>query len=329
MLYRLLSLGVLLSLLVSAAPLMAQNDDCEDGFFLFEHAFGETCIPEEPERIVTTSDQNGLLPLLELGVRPVGSAGRLLDDDTTQFRRVDEYDTEGIVGVGDFLSPNLEAILELDPDLIVGYEFFSDEIYDELSEIAPTVLIQVFGRPLDEVLLDFAAVVGETEAAEELAADYEARVDTLLTDLGERADNLTISVLTSADNAGEFWDGADGQALGTVMADLALNRPDPEESEEAQDAPWSIETLSEHDADVMLIIDFSGELNDPVVQEFVDSPLFGTLGVAQAEQVYIIDGTQTVGTSWGKMNTFLAELETILLDPELDVDVVEEPESDE
>lgn len=38
----------------------------------------------------------------------------------------------------------------------------------------------------------------------------------------------------------------------------------------------------------------------------------------------MIDGTQTVGAAWGKMNAYLDELERILLDPDLDVDVVQE-----
>lgn len=44
------------------------------------HAAGTTEIPVDPQRIVTTTDQNALLPLLELEVRPVGSAGLLADD---------------------------------------------------------------------------------------------------------------------------------------------------------------------------------------------------------------------------------------------------------
>ncbi|MGJ3239115.1 MAG: ABC transporter substrate-binding protein [Anaerolineae bacterium] len=318
----------IISILVISIGLAAAQDEaqCDEGFRLFEHAAGETCIPENPERIVTLTDQNGLLPLLELGVRPVGSAGRLIEEDnTTVFRRVEGYDTEGIVGVGDFLAPNIEAILELEPDLIVGYEFNDSEIYDELSAIAPTVYIQIFNRPLDEALMDFAELVGETETAEELAEAYDERVEALLGELGDDADNITVSVITPAGNAGEFWNAADGQALGTVMDDLDFNRPEPETVE--QEAPYSIETLNLHEADVMLIVDFSGDLiNDPIVQEFIESSLFGTLDVAQAEQVYVIDGSQSVGAAWGKMNVFLDALEEILLDPDLNIDIVEEPE---
>lgn len=329
MIKRNIIIGIVSILLISVGLINAQDEEtnCEEGFRLFEHAVGETCVPENPERIVTLTDQNALLPLLELGIRPVGSAGRLVEEDnTTVFRRVEGYDTEEIVGVGDFFSPNIEAILDLEPDLIVGYEFTDDEIYDELSAIAPTVYIQIFNRPLNDALMDFADLVGETERAEELAQAYDERVEALLDELGDDADNITVSVITPAGNAGEFWHAADGQALGTVMDDLAFNRPEPETVE--QEAPYSIETIDQHEADVMLVVDFSGDLiNDPIVQEFIGSPLFGTLDVAQAEQVYVIDGSQAVGAAWGKMDTFLDDLEQILLDPDLNIDIVEEPEA--
>ncbi|MGR3491226.1 MAG: hypothetical protein ACU0DW_04140 [Shimia sp.] len=85
--------GLCLALITTTA---ANAQDCSDGQRLFEHAAGETCIPEDPQRIVTLSDQNALLPLLELGVRPVGSTGRVLSDGSEVFRRTQDYDTLGM-----------------------------------------------------------------------------------------------------------------------------------------------------------------------------------------------------------------------------------------
>ena len=127
----------------------------------FEHSEGSTDVPTDPQRIVTTTDQNALLPLLELGVTPVASAGLIGDDGSQTFRRTEGFDTSGIEFVGAYGEPNAEAIAAQRPDLIVGYEFDSD-YYDTLSGIAPTVLIQIFDRPLDEALMDFARLVNRT-----------------------------------------------------------------------------------------------------------------------------------------------------------------------
>jgi iron complex transport system substrate-binding protein len=288
----------------------------------FEHSQGTSQVPTSPERIVTTTDQNALLPLLELGVRPVASAGLLTDDGTQVFRRTEGFDTSGIDFVGEYGEPNAEAIAAQRPDLIVGYEFDSD-YYDTLAAIAPTVMIQIFDRPLDEALMDFADLVGRTEQAEQLRDDYQARIDALLEQLGDRAGELSVSVITSGD-PGQFYRADTGQALGTVMDDLALLRPTPQQTAASFDESFSVENLADHDADVVLVIDYSGEDQDPGLEALTSSPLFTNLAAARADQIFLIDGTQTVGAAWARMGRYLDELERLLLDPALDVDVVSE-----
>lgn len=300
------------------------SEECDAGFRLFTHYGGETCVPEDPQRIVTTQDQNGLLPLLELGVKPVGSAGQLLEDGGSRFRRTAGYGTADIAFVGAYWGEsNIESIAVLQPDLIVSHEF-AEEFYDLHSQIAPTVMIQIFNRPLPEALLDFAELVGRTDRAEELQAAYNERVDKLLAALGDRTETLSISVIAAGENPSEFYRADQGQAVGTVMDDLDLLRPKAEQANLEEREYFSVETLPEHDADVMLVFNFSGEAQDPNFDAFINSPIFTSLDVAQARQVYIIDGTETVGAAWGKMDAYLDELERILLDPKLNVDVVQE-----
>ena len=83
--------AVLAGLTLAAGPALAL--DCEAGFRPFAHSGGETCIPENPQRIVTLQDQNVLLPLLELGVKPVASTGNLDHEGNQVFARTQGYDT--------------------------------------------------------------------------------------------------------------------------------------------------------------------------------------------------------------------------------------------
>jgi iron complex transport system substrate-binding protein len=292
------------------------------------HFFGTTEVPADPQRIVTpTQDQNALLPLLELGVTPVGSAGHTLDDGTEIFRRTEGYDTSGVEWIGPYGGEvDIEAVAALRPDLIVVEEFTEQPVYDRLSEIAPTVGIQIFGRPLTEALLEFAALVGETEQAEALQAAYDARVAQLLDDLGERRDSMSVSVISAGD-PGQFSRADEGQAIGTVMADLDLLRPAPQQGPGGEFETYSLETLDQHDADVVLLISYAGEDQDPGQEALTSSPTWEGLAAVRAGQAHTIDGLATVGSAWGKMDTFLAELERILLADDLDVDVVEEDPS--
>lgn len=307
---------------VTAGAASADSFSCAAGLRPFVHSAGETCVPAEPQRIVTIQDQNALLPLLELGVRPVGSAGQPLADGDFRFRRTADFDTTGIEFVGNYWGEaNAEAIAALQPDLIVG-DAFAVDFYDLHSQIAPTVLIDVHEQPLDQALMDFATLVGRTEQAAALRDAYQTRIADLLAELGERKERLSVSVITAGE-AGEFYRADTGQALGTVMQDLDLLRPAPQQATDSYDA-FSLETLPAHDADVVLVINFAGEDQDPSFDAFITGPIFQALGAAGAGQTYVIDGTQTVGAGWSKMGAFLDQLETILLDPDLNLDVVQE-----
>jgi len=288
----------------------------------FEHSQGTTDVPTDPQRIVTTTDQNALLPLLELGVTPVASAGLIGDDGSQSFRRTEGFDTSGIEFVGAYGEPNAEAIAAQRPDLIVGYEFDGD-YYDTLAEIAPTVLIQIFDRPLDEALMDFARLVNRTEQAEELRAEYEERIEALIDGLGDKRDRLSISIVSSGD-PGQFYRADTGQAIGTVADRLGLLRPAPQQGAASFDEAFSVEQIGAHDADVFIVVDYSGEDSDPGFDAIVGSPLYANLAANRAGQAHVIDGTLSVGAAWARMGRFIDELERILLDPDLDVDVVDE-----
>jgi len=280
------------------------------------HAAGTTAVPVEPERIVTTTDQNALLPLLELGVDPVGSAGIVTEDGSPKFRRTEGFDTTGIEFAGAFDDLDLEQIAALQPDLVVGYEF-DEDVYDELSAIAPTVLVQIFDRPLPEALVEFGDLVGERDEALRLQGEYEDRVAALREALGPRLDTLSVSVLSPGD-PGTFGRGDAGQAVGTVMDDLGLPRPPAQVADDGE-ASYSLEQLSARSADVVLVLDFTGDRQEPGLRALVDSPTFARLPAVRAGQAHVVDGTTTVGAAWARMGGFLDVLEQHLLPARDDV----------
>ena len=306
-----------------AAPLASPSPTATATTRTITHAAGTTEVPLNATRIVTLQDQNALLPLLELGVKPVASAGLLAEDGSQTFRRTEGFDSSGIEWIGEYGEPNLEAIAAARPDLIISDEFGGEGFYEELSRIAPTVFVQIFDeRPLTDALEHFAEVVGREERAAAFRSAYEARIRALRERLGEDLERTTVSIL-SAGEPGVFYQAdTGGQAQFTVMRDLDL--PRPELQADGEDQEFSFETLPEHDADVLIIDDFSGEDSDPGVEAIEESPLFARLGATQAGQAYTIDATRSVGAAWARMNAFIDELESILLDPDLDRDNVEE-----
>lgn len=289
----------------------------------FRHFAGATEVPQNPQRIVALQDQNALLPLLELGVTPVGSAGDPNESGPGgSFRRVADYDTSEVEYVGNYSEPNLELVASQEPDLIVGTES-NESIYDRLSEISPTVLVQVFDRPLTGALDDFARLVGRQERHDELEASYRKAVDDLVVGLPGAPEEITLSYIEFSED-GTFY-APSGQAVGIVLEDVGFARPEaqPKNASAPYGESLSFEDITAHDADVMITADYSGEIEgggDQAIEDARRQPLFQELGVVQRDEFHVFDGLAMVGSAFAKMENFVEFLSSILVerDPKLD-----------
>ncbi|MCY3781151.1 MAG: ABC transporter substrate-binding protein [Chloroflexi bacterium] len=135
-----LNFGTVLSLqyiLENMAPEIAQllPLECESGMRGVVDAVGATIrVPEEPQRVVARQEGD-IDGLLALGVEPIGATnGR---GQMTPPRYLDDYLPEDAVSVGAFFRPNLEVILELEPDLNLFAGFSDPGSLAQLNAIAP------------------------------------------------------------------------------------------------------------------------------------------------------------------------------------------------
>ena len=157
----------------SAAP--SESAESEAATKKMDAPLGEVEIPTRPVKIVT----DGYLPeLLVLGVKPVGSTQWELENKVIQ----DQID--GIANTGE---RSLEAILALEPDLIVTW--ISDKaILEQYEKIAPTLAIPYSHFPsIHETLTFLGEALGKQEEAKEwlagldqTAADARAKLDKMI-----------------------------------------------------------------------------------------------------------------------------------------------------
>lgn len=308
---------------VTATPAFAL--DCEDGFRAFSHAAGETCIPNDPQRIVTLQDQNGLLPLMELGVTPVASAGHILSDGTKLFRRMDGYDTSAVEWIGSYRGVEAEAIAVMEPDLIIASPW-PEGAADLYGSIAPVVVIDMFDQHLEDALFQFADVVNRTERAEELQAELQARAEDTRAELGHLIDTTTISAVTREYNGPGFYSIAPTQAFGAIRRALKPTMTPVEADWTTDRDNKSLEVISEHAADVMFFLTFDADRggDSPEFDVFIAEPIVQATPVAQAGQIYVLDGSTMVGSAWGKIENGLDQISAILLRNDLNRDLVTE-----
>lgn len=137
-----------------------------------EHKYGTTTIQEKPERIVTLglSDQD---VVLALGKKPVGAIDWFKERPYGLWPWTKDLwgDTPPEI-VGERDDYNLEKILNLKPDLILAqYSGMSEQQYDELRKIAPTVGqpkgFDDYGAPWQDMARLAAEAMGETAALDE------------------------------------------------------------------------------------------------------------------------------------------------------------------
>ena len=248
---------------------LEENEDTH----VVQHLYGETEAPTDPQRIVTISDQNLLLPLLMLGEgsRVVGSGGVLSGNGEEVFRRTQDFDTSNVTYIGRFNEPDFETIAALNPDLIVTNQVRTTEKdYDTLSQIAPTVVVEQFTRSIWGGMSDFALLTNAQDEAIAQKAAYDERIAAIREQLKNPAD-ITVFVMQSQPDgfrgiAAIFDPGA------SVINDLGLSVTPWQENQYEVDGnpPASLESLQLVDGDVIYVYDFDSS-SAPLVPHQRDS----------------------------------------------------------
>ncbi|MEM8529534.1 MAG: ABC transporter substrate-binding protein, partial [Chloroflexota bacterium] len=103
-----------------------------------EHALGTTEVPETPQRVIACDYYFTLPTAVQLEIPVVGvpfGAAQALPDWVAAIA------PEDVTDIGTNVAPNLERMSSLQPDLIIGFEFFLESIYNEVAAIAPTVAL--------------------------------------------------------------------------------------------------------------------------------------------------------------------------------------------
>lgn len=191
---------------------------------------GEVKIPANPKRIVDLSGNSDILSIL--GYKVVGTANSDAYD-YTKFPSYLEETLSGakILGYSMQDTMDVEAVMNLNPDLIV-ISTVQEKMYDTLSEIAPTVMIQLEALNWKEDVRALGKVFGKEDVANEWIANYEAKAkeagDKIKAKYGD--DTTYLSFLASG---GQFF-VFDGAGFGDVLyKDMGLAKPEgmPEQTD--------------------------------------------------------------------------------------------------
>jgi iron complex transport system substrate-binding protein len=246
-------------------------------------AFGDVTVPGDPERVVTLAE-SALDVSLAVGVTPVGTTASRGGDSAPAYLGDAAADIPIVATVNE---PNLEAILEAQPDVILASAGMAQDQYDALTAIAPTVVPE-------------ASTGGDWQAplhtyADALGADDE--LTTALDDATGRAEALaeegslegSAAVLRWAANGPVLMNSAlmPGSLLQTAgatpveAADLG-SRPHSD--------PLSLENLAQVDADRLFLAAFGAD-GTGALEAARSQPAFTQLAAVQNGTTTEVNGS--------------------------------------
>jgi iron complex transport system substrate-binding protein len=289
---------------------------------LIRHAYGETAVPRRPRRIIA-ADETTLDYLLALGITPVAV--------TSYGSELPEYLAARAQGVtvipvsGGPTSVNLEALVALAPDLIIGHEHLggggAPELYAQVSRIAPTVS---FLAPPETALRTALPLLAELFEVDDISAQaiaaYEAELAGFRSVLTAALGEATVTFVTIYPRLIRLYGvGYEASGLGFIphnvtaplYRELGLT-PGPEVARLTLGLPTgradiSFETLAELEADYLLVF-----TNLPA-DELTANPLWPLIPAVQRGRAAIVrEDSIWLGGYFGNLNRLAFWTQTLL-----------------
>ena len=212
---------------------------------------GEVEIPAEPKKIVDISGNSEELVLL--GYTPVGTANvDSYQTDSVPSYAKDELGESKIVGHSMMDTMDIEAILALEPDLIIMAPR-QEKIYDQLKEIAPVVMVEDEYNDWEAKLMDIAEIFEKEDEAQTWLDSYYVKAKKIGDEINAaNGDKTYITVLATSGQFMVFTEAG----LGTVLRDdMGLKQPVNMPKQDSITLPTvTMEGLSEIDADHIIVI---------------------------------------------------------------------------
>ncbi|MFD1040280.1 Fe(3+) dicitrate ABC transporter substrate-binding protein [Virgibacillus byunsanensis] len=244
------------------------------------HEMGETTIPANPENIVAL-EFSYVDALAAIGISPIGIAD---DDDESRIiapikDKIDEY-----TSVGTRKQPSMEIISSLQPDLIIADLQRHKDVYEELSQIAPTIVLSSLAADYDEILEGFETIsvaVGEEEKGQEVLEAHKKRMEEIKEQVPEDEDRVVLPAVVTAD---AFHAHNMDSYTGSLLESIGLNNAIQDGSDRYNKI--NLEQVVEFNPDVLFLME-AGE--ETIINEWESNPLWQNVSAVENGNVFSVD----------------------------------------
>lgn len=269
-----------------------------------EHELGETEIEGTPENIVVL-EFSFVDALAALDISPVGIAD---EDDPNRMIEEVRQSIGDYTSVGSRKQPSLEVISSLEPDLIIGDLKRHKDIYEDLKQIAPTIILDSLSADYEGIINGFpviAKAVDKEENAESILSEHTQTVETLKEQIpSDEGRTVMPAVVTDSG----FHAHSSVAYTGSLLESVGLKNAVGEDANLEQVNQYNklnLEQVVEFNPDILFLIT-SGE--QTIVDDWKDNKLWNKVSAVQNDQVYYVDRA-----TWA-WNRGLISSETIVKD---------------
>ncbi|PUU90235.1 iron-hydroxamate ABC transporter substrate-binding protein [Halanaerobium sp.] len=241
----------------------------------YESENGPIEVPANPERVIVLSSFTGNVLALDVNLVGVDSWSK----------NNPNYDLKGIPAVTD---DNLEKILELNPDLIIGLSNIKN--IDRLSQIAPTVTYTYGKLGYLEQHLEIAKLLNKEEEAREWIADFKSRAEAAGEKIKDKiGEDATVTVIENFNK--ELYVFGDNWARGTeiLYQEMELEMPERVKELALEDGfhALSYEVLPEIVGDYLII-----SKNTETDTSFQETETYQNIPAVENGRVFEADATK-------------------------------------
>jgi len=215
----------------------------------YQSESGPIEVPANPKRVVVLSSFVG--DLLKLGVNVVGIDSWSKDNPNFQDKIKDAVVVE---------NTDIEKIIELDPDLIIGLNGIENA--DKLAEIAPTVLFTYGKVDYLQQFIEIGKVVNKEKEATDWVKDFKERAAETGTKIKEKiGEDATVTVAEMFNKQmyvyGDNW----GRGTEILYQEMGLKMPEKVKQDALKPGYFAISTevLNEYAGDYVIFSTFKGE----------------------------------------------------------------------
>ncbi|TCK93329.1 bacillibactin-binding protein [Natranaerovirga hydrolytica] len=300
---------------VVAEPVIADQDldteekSEEEGTQIITYLGEAYEVPANAERIAISGALESMEDALVLGVEPIGAI-----TVSGEFPEMFADIVGQAESTGEKIQLNLEAILQMQPDVILGVIKFPEETLEQLEKIAPTIPISHIASDWEDNLMLLGELTGKEKEAQEAIDGYYERVAQVKEDMGSQYDDKSIVAIRV--RRGNLFIYPEDIFFNAVLhEDLGLPVPELVGAAQAQENV-SIEVFSELNPDYIFVqFEESENVDTPdVLNDIQSNPIWQSIEAVQNDNVFInvVDPLAQGGTAWSKINFLEAFVDNLL-----------------